>query len=852
VPVLAIVVVLAMLAGVGFWLFFGGGNSEPPPSPAMTSAPPAGPTTAPSEPGIGGVVRDERGEPVANVRVVIAWLQQPNPNSPGSSRFVRKTGRAVTNAAGIWSYGTVPPQGASRLELTFTNRDFILLEVSEPPMDDLIHHSAVFALAAGYSVKGDVVDSNGQPVDGAKITTKRWEGDSADPTATSDSQGHFILRHISDQALQILVTARHFAPQVQSISAQTSSTPLKIHLSPGQTLRARVVDADGKPISRVAARVWLWHSTQMYQWHGSTNADGYFEMPDAPSDPLMFQFDKEGYENPEQSLTAGVQNQVVTLLPLPQFSGAVTDAVTGQPISKFQLRNGALWPGWGRPIFSENTTPFQNGHYTLQAGGFGGEVLGWYVRIEADGYLPVTSEAAHGKGAVKFDAQLRPAPDLTGRLVDRSGNPVPKVPISIILPGSATNIFNGQFNRVDPQTTDANGQFKFRPQSGPFEICATNDSGAIETELNGPITQPLQLTFLPWARLRVHSSPSANASQGSPDLRLRPAADPTARINYTNWYYSAARSGNGDVIFDRIPATYPQGLAAMQYTAGDSKFTAWHFIAQMTAGQTAVLDLSKGTKVTGQILFPPSTITPPELSVVMMRMPPGPAASWPADWLAAAQASSGIFACSVNFPATGDFTIPGVPPGHYQLAAYSYDDPHLCATADFDVPPVDTFLIPSLKSAIAPTLKVGDPAPAQLGTTLDGTPIRLSDYAGRWVVWMLWETISGVRDESSPKLARLDPDLATDHRLALIGENLDLMLALAYQAPPRRPLLISTPGWTTGYLPLIDESMFNWNTLYDQNEAPIFIIDPTGKIAAANLTADQLKPTLDRLMAKPN
>ncbi len=108
------------------------------------------------------------------------------------------------------------------------------------------------------------------------------------------------------------------------------------------------------------------------------------------------------------------------------------------------------------------------------------------------------------------------------------------------------------------------------------------------------------------------------------------------------------------------------------------------------------------------------------------------------------------------------------------------------------------------------------------------------------------------RDETSAKLARLDPDLATDHRVALIGENLDLMLALDYQAPPRRPPSISTPGWTTGYLPLIDENLFNWNTLYEQNEAPIFIIDPTGKIAAVNLTAEQLKPTLERLLAKPN
>ncbi len=608
------------------------------------------------------------------------------------------------------------------------------------------------------------------------------------------------------------------------------------------------MDGDGKPVARVQARVWVWHSTQMYQWHGSTNADGYFEMPDAPSDPVTFEFDKDGFENPQQDLTAGVENQTVTILPLPEFSGDVTDAVTGKLIPKFQVRCGALWPGWGRPIFAENTVAFENGHYRQQAGGFGGEVLGWYVRIEADGYLPAISEAVHGKGAVRFDAALHPSPDLTGTLVDSGGNPVSKVPIAVIIPGSAINIFNGQFNRVDPQTTDAKGEFKFSPEAGPFEICAANDSGAVEVQLNGPITQPLQLNFLPWAHLRVHGSPVGIGSQNSADLRLRPAADATARYNYANWYYSAPPSGDGDVIFDRIPATYPEGLASMQYTAPDSKYPAWDFIAQVAAGQTAVLDLSKGTKVTGQILFPP-TSTPLELSVVMMRMPSGAAASWPADWLPAAQACNGIFGCSVNLGAKGDFSIPGVSPGHYELAVYSYAEPHAFATAEFDVPAQTTFAIPPLKTGIAPTLKVGDPAPPQLGRTLDGSPIRLSDYTGRWVVWMLWETIWGSLDETSANLAHLDPSLASDRRVALIGDNLDLLLSLDYHAPPRRPPVISTPGWTSGYLSLIDEGTFNWSTINDQNQAPIFIIDPTGKIAAMNLTADQVKPTLQRLMA---
>jgi hypothetical protein len=112
----------------------------------------------------------------------------------------------------------------------------------------------------------------------------------------------------------------------------------------------------------------------------------------------------------------------------------------------------------------------------------------------------------------------------------------------------------------------------------------------------------------------------------------------------------------------------------------------------------------------------------------------------------------------------------------------------------------------------------------------------------------LWQTISGSTDETSAKFAQLDPEIMRDRRVALIGSNLDLLVGLNYHAPPRRPPEISEAGWVNGYLSPVEEGEFGWNEIYDRNEATICIVDPEGKIAAAGLTAEQVKGELGKLM----
>jgi hypothetical protein len=145
-------------------------------------------------------------------------------------------------------------------------------------------------------------------------------------------------------------------------------------------------------------------------------------------------------------------------------------------------------------------------------------------------------------------------------------------------------------------------------------------------------------------------------------------------------------------------------------------------------------------------------------------------------------------------------------------------------------------------------LKVGSNAPDQLGRTLQGKPIPVSEFAGHYVVWMIWDSFTGGRDADSVASANLTDGLAAGHNVALIADNADLLMSAMYGGPPRRPATVARAGWSDGYLSVVDQALFNSLSYFTQNQATTFIIDPSGKIAAANVQPDEVRPTLIRLM----
>ncbi len=124
-------------------------------------------------------------------------------------------------------------------------------------------------------------------------------------------------------------------------------------------------------------------------------------------------------------------------------------------------------------------------------------------------------------------------------------------------------------------------------------------------------------------------------------------------------------------------------------------------------------------------------------------------------------------------------------------------------------------------SADAKTLKVGETPYDQLGQSLGGTEIRLSDYKGKIVILSFWATWCNECRKEIPALFAIQKKSAPE-KLQVIainaGEKRALVEKFLSDYPESKIIFTLDPG-TTG-----------WN--YKVSAIPVmYVIDPEGKIS---------------------
>jgi hypothetical protein len=850
-------VLLILIVGgiVAVWELIWNAPESPGPSTAsVVTTQPAQPTTS-SVGSIGGIVEDESKAPIKGVKIRVGWQETPtNPNA----RAAYHTKSATTNDQGKWNLSGIKPDSVSSVSLGLTHKDYAQKDVYDSSISQLTDHSLVIVLTHGVDVTGQIVDAAGAGIGGATVTTKRSRYDSRGVTAKSAGDGGFTLHHIPASDINLVVTAKDFGPrQFQPVPNQ----PAKIVMSRGQTIHGRVIDPQGNPIKGVELQLQQWRSTyQAVDLHVSTDADGKFEIPHAPSDPMTFNVGKAGFQDVDLSLNPGDPPPTVKLVPSVVFIGNVVDADTGKPIPTFNAFPGALWPGWTGAIFNLDPRPehtFHDGVYNLQANGFGGTILAWYVRIEADGYYPQTGNPVRNGGKIPQDFQLHRGPAVHGILVDADGKPVPNIQVILLLPCSSANVSNGEYRDSNLGTqgvTDAQGAFHLRPQSGPFELWAMTKSGVAEVRLNRSDDKPIALKLIPWASIHVHAATMPSSPDDSPRFSITPGPDPNDPLNFSHWNYSTSPLPNGDAVFDRLPVV-GDGTTSAYLSMPNSLSRS--MVIHLSPGKTSDIDLTGGVTVIGRFAAENSGdhTSTAQASINLQRLPDGPPSQWPAGWASAAKAGPYTYGYWAQADRDGEFTLAGIAPGKYEYSSFLAYGSGTVAAGIITVPEPTgdhpSFDVGSIQYATRKPLAVGDPAPETLGRTLADQPIRLADFSGKYVVWFFWGDGFGGAHSDNPAIAALASQFAADKRVALVAINSDR--ARGNNRPLEPPAILPGNAWTNGYVSLVDLPLLTSLNSFKEGEYPQFyIITPDGKIAAMNIPADQIPAKLNELLRTPH
>ncbi len=466
-------------------------------------------------------------DPRARIRQVIDPLDLPGVATDGAGRFEMKGLPAGTYDLTVRAKGfaplTVPalavPDGKGTTDL------------------------GTVQLAPGATVRGVVVDAQGEPVAEAEVLAQgggraeiaRFLNGLEGPSAVTAGDGSFALEDLAPGApLDLIAIHPGYAPGEAPGVAVPSAAPVRIVLQPTSRVSGRVTGSDGKPVA--GANVGLDESSRgsaQRLWEISLRASHKAVTDDAGS------FSFEGVSPGPIALVADApRHQVQALTGLEVKPGQDLSGVEIVLPAAAAVEGRVLLPD-GRPAEGAEVTvaePARNGAFSASPSGRADDT--GHYRIERVSPGPHTLEAyAEGYRRAVRDVEVRDETrgvdfqlekvrgEVSGRVVDDAGNPLAEATVVLYGPsrgsGSADSAADGSFRITGVEDGSYRiragkpGYAPYRSQSevtvagGPvtgIEVRLSAGEGAIAGRLSG-------LEFSQLARVRVWADSQLNQGQ---------------------------------------------------------------------------------------------------------------------------------------------------------------------------------------------------------------------------------------------------------------------------------------------------------------------------------------------------
>ena len=513
---------------------------------------------------IGGIVKTRSGNAVSGATVII--MARAGAGGLPDWSYVPDV-KVMTDKEGRWRFSEMP-SGWNSVYVTVTHPDYVptFMQRDVPRPSDLLLKAkkAELVLDEGLALAGTVVDDQGRPIGGAKVGlgADRQVRHRDFPSVTTGANGHFQFDHVPPGTQTVTAQSPGRAPELADVVVAQGMKAVELRLGPGQLIRGRVVNPQGKPLvgATVEAANWKGHSS--LDWLTKTNADGRFAWDSAPAEPVFVTMTKPGYTMVGQREFQAVKGETnVIMYPPIRVRGKVTDAATGKPIDEFTVvhgnyyrfsnRDGALgnvnWKrGWPQAEVATGKYEVEYSHP---------DVAAVAVRIEAKGYKPATSEPFKMEaGDATFDAILEPGVGPSGVVIGADGRPLAGATVILSTKSLRAQLYNGKFSENGyPQVlTGADGRFSFPAQSEPFRVFIDHASGFAEADAKTLAGSP-ELTIQPWGRIagtvKIGTNPAAGVQVRLSETDRRWAPDEAMPITQAQQLTTDSR---GRYAFERV------------------------------------------------------------------------------------------------------------------------------------------------------------------------------------------------------------------------------------------------------------------------------------------------------------
>ena len=359
---------------------------------------------------IGGVVRDEDGNPLAGTQLRTSAVT--NQQSLRTRPFVVNQ-VTTTDTAGKWRYDNLPGE-IQDVSIRLNHPDYrndghVLLKGAEK-IDELRAMTPVIVMTQGIVIQGHVLDSQGEPIAKAAVAQDPFRTNTGRTSTATDASGYFRFENCQPgQTVLTVETPRH-APEQKLIDVDEEGAEIDFQLTPGHTIRGRVVNTAGVPVRHAGITANRWRGFDALTWKAETDDDGRFVWNAAPPDEVSFQVSARRYMYiSDLVMSPREEDYVITLSPLMPVTGKVADALTGAPITTFKARigvrtsEGSIYWIRGR----RRTFTMVEGEYRCRIQQVLRGQRGYVIRIEAEGYISQISNVFHGdEGELRLDFRL--------------------------------------------------------------------------------------------------------------------------------------------------------------------------------------------------------------------------------------------------------------------------------------------------------------------------------------------------------------------------------------------------------------------------------------------------------------
>jgi len=705
---------------------------------------------------IGGIVRNERGEPIEGVAVGV-YYRTDDPDAAENVRVDIMIDNAhstdiKTDDTGRWTFDKMPAKiNKDELRIFLTHPHYLsdhllpahipLPITQQPSIESLRDLSAVMVMKAGLEVTGKVTDKRGNPIAGAKIyDTEDYWWRSTKPFAETDARGQFQANTKPGASIWT-VQAPGYAPDLKVMGIIAGMPPVEIHLEPGRIIEGKVTDQAGKPVEGawVSAEQWRRNRRRLHLM-AKTDAGGNFRITDAPADEVTFDIGKEGYMALEKyAMRAGERKYDITLRPTLKVRGTVVDAQTGQPINKFTVTNGFDHEDGRAPQWEEQgVRTFTGGQYEME---YMQEIFTYRIRIDAEGYQSAVSDCIRPseiqESNIVRDFKLDKAAAVTVMVQSPDGRPLPGA--DVVIATGWLRIVNGKIDsRLSEQNlilqTNVNGRFHFVPPVSPYAIVVLSERGYAKI-MPQEFKASQNITLSPWGRiegtLRIGAQPGVDKLVIFLSGSGREPEQP--RINFE---YEVQTDEDGHFAF---PHVLPgEGTVARSTPLDDrARRYSHHISVEVKSGQATRVQIGgTGRPVIGKIVIPDMIqnvfdwqYTDRSLRISSPINPP-------------------YIVLPLDCDKDGSFRVEDVPAGEYCIYIYAYGPPPDSQsrrgerigvlTHPFNIPempggrsdePLDLGVLEMEvigKSALMQSL-VGKPLPELDGIKIDLLPTQLKD-----------------------------------------------------------------------------------------------------------------------------